>query len=113
VDYRLFTTLLGAEPAVAKMAQMATLACIPLPAINALMCYYRGVLTSLHLTGARMVAIFVSVSMMASMLFIGLALHWPALIMSAAAVTASSTSEFLVLFVFLKVQRKRLEAKLA
>jgi Na+-driven multidrug efflux pump len=98
IDYWVFHTFLRSKPDIATLARLALLSACLTPIINAMMVYYRGLLTSMHETVARMRAIFLGVCVLASCLAFGVALGWPGVFVAAFALTAGMLVELGVLY---------------
>jgi hypothetical protein len=96
-DVFFFQTILGANEPTAKMAHLAFLACVFLPVVNASQSYVRGMLTAHHLTGSRLWAVMVSISVLVALLAVGVSLRWTGVISAGAALTGSSLAELAVL----------------
>lgn len=97
-DYWVFHSFLRARPDVAELARIALFAAFLTPTINAMMVYYRGLLTSIHETVARMRAILVGVGVLAGSLALGVRLQWPGVLVAAFALTAGMLAELGVLY---------------
>lgn len=98
-DLFVFRSLFKSEPLVADRAAIAFLWCSFLPLLNALMAYYRGVLTSHHITSARLYAIIIALAALAITLTLGLNIGILTVILAAAALTLSHLVELATLAV--------------
>jgi hypothetical protein len=96
-DRWFFVAVLKAPPDVARAASAAYLACSALPLIGAMQSYLRGMLTSRHLTVARLAAVIVSTLVLFGSLQMGLGLAWSGVAISAASLSASALAELGVL----------------
>jgi len=97
IDFWVFNSFLQAKPEIAALAQVALLAACLTPTINALMVYYRGLLTSIHSTLSRLIAIFAGVIVLGSSLLFGVSMCWPGVIVAAFALTMGMLVELAVL----------------
>jgi len=61
-DIVLFREFFKAEPGIPERGGIALLIMSPLPLLNAVMGYYRGILTSHHVTSARMIALAIAIA---------------------------------------------------
>ncbi|MCH7905251.1 MAG: hypothetical protein IH944_11905 [Armatimonadetes bacterium] len=98
----LFLRVLNAEPDVAKLASLALLATLALPALNGIAAHKRGVLTFHHLTKPRLVAIVIAVGALFSTLLIGVSLNLNGILVAGAAMTVQHIAELSVLSVLWK-----------
>jgi len=98
IDYWVFHSFLRAKPDIAALARYALLASCFTPTINAMMVYYRGLLTSIHETIARMSAIFFGICVLAGSLVFGVAMRWPGVFVAAFALTVGMLAELAVLY---------------
>lgn len=96
-DHYVFSTIFKSEPIVAERAAIAFLWCSFLPFFNALMAYYRGVLTSHHITSARLYAILIALVALAMSLTYGLKIGTLGVILAGAALTLSHIVELATL----------------
>lgn len=97
IDYWVFHTFLKAVPDIAYLAGFALVAASLTPTINALMVYYRGLLTSIHSTLSRLIAIFAGVLVLGSSLLFGVSMRWPGVMVAAFALTMGMLVELSVL----------------
>lgn len=97
VDYWVFHTFLQAKDDVAGLARIALLAACLTPTINAMMVYYRGLLTSIHETMSRMRAIIIGIIVLTGSLVFGVSMRWPGVIVAAFALTSAMLVELGVL----------------
>ncbi|MBA4293635.1 hypothetical protein C0431_11785 [bacterium] len=96
-DLYVFRAIFKSEPLVADRAATAFLWCSFLPLLNALMAYYRGVLTSHHITSARLYAIIIALAALAITLTLGLRIGILTVVLAAAALTLSHLVELATL----------------
>ncbi len=96
-DRLFFTTVLGAKKEIAEMAHIAFLAGALLPFIGALQSYVRGLLTALHRTVARFMAVVVSMACLIALLRTGIAFHITGVLPAGIALTLALTAELFVL----------------
>jgi progressive ankylosis protein len=101
-DKFIFTQVYRAEPLVAERAAIAFLWTAFVPALNSWMAYYRGLLTSHHITSARMIAIGVAIVGLLIALTAGLQLNPLSVILAAAALTIAHVVELLTLAIYWK-----------
>jgi len=109
LDRLVFVHVLGAGPELLDLAHVALLLCSPLPAINALMAYARGVLTARHRTGSRLTAISVATSVLVVVLVVGVTMRWPGIVTAAVALTASQVAELIALFISVRRSQPQFE----
>ncbi len=98
VDRQFFHHVLDAEPELWDMAGLAMLLTIAMPFLNALMSYVRGLLTSLHITKARLVAIAWGLSVMCLLLAAGVMLQWTGIVTAAVGLTFGQLAELIILY---------------
>ncbi|MFQ3588108.1 MAG: hypothetical protein SNJ74_04135 [Fimbriimonadaceae bacterium] len=96
-SYAFFTGVLSARPDVAREADLAVLVCLLLPFLGALQNYFKGMLAVFHVTGARLVAIGISVATLFVLLQLGLWLGLPGVVVAGGALTIGQIVEALVL----------------
>ncbi len=101
-DRFIFVQIYRAEPIVAEHAAIAFLWSAFIPALNSWMAYYRGLLTSHHVTSARMVAIGVAIAGLLASLALGVHFNPLSVILAAAALTIAHVVELLTLAFFWK-----------
>ena len=108
LDYWVFRYFLKAKPDIADLARTALLAACATPTINALMVYYRGLLTSQHETVSRLRAIFVGVITLIGSLFFGVWMGWPGVLVAAFSLTLAMSVELAILAWSWRVVSRRL-----
>lgn len=97
LDTWFMSQILGAEAHTAVLAGAILVYTALLPMSNAVMSFYRAMLTSHHLTSARLTAIFVAVATLAATLALGLAWGWPGALLPGLGLTLGHTAELAVL----------------
>jgi len=107
IDYWVFHAFLRAKPDVAELARHALLASCLIPTINAMMVYYRGLLTSIHETVARMRAIFAGIGVLVFCLVWSVSMRWPGIYVAAFALTTGMLVELVTLALSWRVSINR------
>ncbi len=97
LDRWFFTHALRAQPEVADVARLAFGAGLLLPILGAFQSYYRGMLTSRHLTSARLWAMLSGMSALSVLLVLGVQLRWPGVLVASGALTGALAVELVVL----------------
>lgn len=107
VDFLIFRKLYTAEPVIAKMAGLAFLACAFTPLVNAMASYVRGVLTSYHITWARLLAIGFGISSLLLFLNLLLRTRLEGVVVVGLSLTFSLAVEIIVQAISLRLWLKR------
>lgn len=110
LDGWFMSQVLGAKPTTAVLAGVILVYTALLPISNAVMSFYRAMLTSHHLTSARLIAIFVAVATLAGTLALGLARGWPGALLPGIGLTLGHTAELAVLAWHWRRSQARLDA---
>jgi hypothetical protein len=93
----LFERVLDSKPDVAGRASFALVVTVLVPVINAQASFLRGLLTARHLTGPRLIAILVAMSVLVASLVLGVALKLDGLVVIGLAMTLQVSAELVVL----------------
>lgn len=93
-DIWFFRRALSYNAEVAWVAHVGLIAGSLTPLINSQTTHLRGALTAHHETFARLLSIFVGVSVLGAMLAVGVALGWPGPILAGSALSVSMLSEY-------------------
>ena len=88
-----FAGVYGTNPDTTAVSRMAFLACAALPALGAVMSFYRGVLTAHHVTWVRILAIAVAVVALFISLEVGLAFGWAGVVVGAFGLSVAQFAE--------------------
>ena len=97
LDMLTFLGLFKADADVSERAALALLVCAALPALNAVMSYYRAMLTKEHVTSARLLAIGTSLFSLLAALALGSVLKMPGVVVAAFALTMAHIVEMFTL----------------
>lgn len=93
IDRMFFSRALGSKDDTVEAAHIAYLAGAFLPLLGALQSYVRGMLTSHHLTVARLQAVLVAMVVLVVSLSVGVMLRWPGVVTAGLALTVSMLAE--------------------
>lgn len=93
IDRWFFSRVLGSKDDTVATAHIAYLVGAGLPLLGALQSYVRGMLTSHHLTVARLQAVLVAMAVLVVSLSVGVALRWPGVVTAGLALTVSMAAE--------------------
>jgi hypothetical protein len=102
-----FTYLIGLAPDLTTIAISGAQAGVFLPLMTALLYYYRGILTAQKLTVPITAGMVVELLVMALVLFGGVYLQFPGVLVAAAALTAGIAIDALLLYIYIKTKRER------
>ncbi|QYK53316.1 MAG: hypothetical protein KF824_00145 [Fimbriimonadaceae bacterium] len=112
-DVIAFREFFKADPGIPERAAFALLIMAPLPLLNAVMGYYRGLLTSHHVTSARMIALAIAIAGILVSLPITISLKLGGIVVAGIALIVAHVLELSTLATCWNFWRKRNPAPLA